>query len=140
MINPFKSSSMTMIWWVSGAESHPYESDEFNGAPIRLRSGNAFSMVLLVDHFLRGLSLNPQQKALRQCLRASRFSILSLAVSYFHRGLPPNYRRRCSVSLLSSGWIRVVPLRHYHQANLLGYLSSFISTPSRLHIHQKKFF
>jgi hypothetical protein len=46
-----------MIWWVSGAESHPHESDEFNGAPIRLRSGNAFSMVLLVDRFLRGLSL-----------------------------------------------------------------------------------
>jgi hypothetical protein len=41
-----------MIGWVSGAESHPYEFDEFNGAPIRLRSGNAFSMVLLVYYFM----------------------------------------------------------------------------------------
>ncbi len=58
-------------------------------------------------------------------------SILSLAVSYFHRGLPPNYRRRCSVSLLSSGWIRVVPLRHYHQANLLGLNTLKAAYPSK---------
>jgi hypothetical protein len=56
---------MTMIGWVSEAESHPdefnefnefIEFNEFNGAPIRLRSGNAFSMVLLMDHFLCELS------------------------------------------------------------------------------------
>ncbi len=30
--------------------------------------------------------------------------IKSLALSYFAVGLPPKYRRRSSVSLLSSGW------------------------------------
>jgi hypothetical protein len=52
---------MTLIGWVSGAEPHPDEFDEFNGAPIRLRSGNAFSMTLLVDHFLCALSLSPTE-------------------------------------------------------------------------------
>jgi hypothetical protein len=75
--------------------------------------------------------INPKQKALRYYLRASRFSILSLAVSYLHRGLPPNYCRRCSVSLLSSGWFRVGPLRHYHQANLLGFYTLKAAYPSK---------
>jgi hypothetical protein len=43
---------------VSEAESHPDEFDEFKSAPIRLRSGNAFSMVLLMNHCLCGLSSN----------------------------------------------------------------------------------
>ena len=38
-----------------------------------------------------------------------------LASSYFCRGLPPNYRRRCCVSQPSSRWIGVVPQRHGHQ-------------------------
>ena len=38
-----------------------------------------------------------------------------LASTYFLRGLPPKYRRRCSVSQPSSRWIGVVPLRHGHQ-------------------------
>jgi hypothetical protein len=36
---------MPPIGWVSGAESHPDEFDESKGAPVRLRSGNAFSMI-----------------------------------------------------------------------------------------------
>jgi hypothetical protein len=48
----------------------------------------------------------------------SLISILSLAVSYLHRGLPPNYCRRYRVSPLSSGWVSVVPQCHNHQANL----------------------
>ena len=38
-----------------------------------------------------------------------------LASSYFRRGLPPNYRRRCCVSRPSSRWIGVGPQRHGHQ-------------------------
>ena len=38
-----------------------------------------------------------------------------LASSYFCRGLPPNYRRRCCVSQPSSRWIGVGPQRHGHQ-------------------------
>jgi hypothetical protein len=52
MIDSFKISSTNYDLAGRGAESHPHESDEFNGAPIRLRSGNAFSMVLLVDHYV----------------------------------------------------------------------------------------
>jgi hypothetical protein len=47
---------MTLIGWVSAAEPHPDEFNEFNGVPIRLRSGNALSMFFLVDHFLYGFS------------------------------------------------------------------------------------
>jgi hypothetical protein len=32
-----------------------------------------------------------------------------LALRYFPRGLPPKYRRAVYVSLLSSGWNKVVP-------------------------------
>ncbi len=42
-----------------------------------------------------------------------------LALSYFRKGLPPNYRHRCSVSQPSSEWIGVVPLRHEHQESKL---------------------
>ena len=38
-----------------------------------------------------------------------------LASSYFRRGLPPNYCRRCCVSRPSSRWIGVGPQRHGHQ-------------------------
>ncbi len=38
-----------------------------------------------------------------------------LASTYFLRGLPPKYRRRCIVSQPSSRWIGVVPMRHGHQ-------------------------
>ena len=38
-----------------------------------------------------------------------------LALSYFLRGLPPKYRRRCCVSQPSSRWIEVGPHRHEHQ-------------------------
>ncbi len=40
---------------------------------------------------------------------------IALASSYCPVGLPPKYRRRCSVSPLSSGWVSVVPPRHEHQ-------------------------
>jgi hypothetical protein len=33
MIDPFQIPLMTLIGWVSGAEPHPHEFDEFNGAP-----------------------------------------------------------------------------------------------------------
>ena len=35
----------------------------------------------------------------------------------FRKGLPPQYRRRCGVSLPCSGWERVVPPRNDHQLN-----------------------
>ena len=42
-----------------------------------------------------------------------------LAMSYFHGQLPDRYRRRCSVSLLSSERDQVVPERTDHQNNTL---------------------
>ena len=50
------------------------------------------------------------------------FLKLSLASSYFPVGLPLKYLHRDSVSQLSSGWVRVVPPHHRHQANLSGLL------------------
>ena len=41
--------------------------------------------------------------------------VFYLASTYFLRGLPPKYRRRCIVSQPSSRWIGVVPMRHGHQ-------------------------
>ncbi len=38
-----------------------------------------------------------------------------LAVTYFPKEFPPQYRQRWSVSLPCSGWERVVPLRSNHQ-------------------------
>ena len=35
-------------------------------------------------------------------------------------GETPHYHRRCIVSLLSSGWIQVVPMLYGRQANWLG--------------------
>ena len=44
-----------------------------------------------------------------------RLFSITLAPSYLHRQLPTHYFRRCNVSLLSSRWVSVVPLRHKHQ-------------------------
>ena len=55
-----------------------------------------------------------EEKTLFQKLFSSLSSIV-LASSYCPVGLPPKYRRRCSVSPLSSGWVSVVPPRHKHQ-------------------------
>jgi hypothetical protein len=66
MIDPFDISSNDADRVGERSRIPPYEFNEFNGAPYRqratlryrLRSGNAFSMILLVDHFLYGLSLD----------------------------------------------------------------------------------
>jgi hypothetical protein len=39
----------------------------------------------------------------------------NLASSYFDKGQPPHYLRRCCVSRLSSGWVSVGPQRQRHQ-------------------------
>ena len=44
-----------------------------------------------------------------------RLKCFYLASSYFLRGLPPKYRRRCCVSQPSSRWIGVGPQRYGHQ-------------------------
>jgi hypothetical protein len=64
MIDPFDISSNDADRVGEQSRIPPYEFNEFNGAPYRrratlryrLRSGKAFSMILLVDHFLYGLS------------------------------------------------------------------------------------
>ena len=48
-------------------------------------------------------------------IKPAREQMFYLASSYFCRGLPPNYRRRCCVSQPSSRWIGVGPQRHGHQ-------------------------
>lgn len=53
-----------------------------------------------------------RQGAICSCADVEKFY---LASSYFRRGLPPNYRRRCCVSRPSSRWIGVGPQRHGHQ-------------------------
>ena len=60
--------------------------------------------------------IGPIQTTKKPPLRvASSFGRFYLASSYFRRGLPPNYRRRCCVSRPSSRWIGVGPQRHGHQ-------------------------
>ena len=49
------------------------------------------------------------------CWRMVEQRMFYLASTYFLRGLPPKYRRRCIVSQPSSRWIGVVPMRHGHQ-------------------------
>ncbi len=50
--------------------------------------------------------------------------LLSLALSYFHVGQPPEYRRRSSVSQLSSGWVQCGSTAPKAPGKLLGVTSS----------------
>ena len=49
-------------------------------------------------------------------------------------GETPHYHRRCTVSLLSSGWIQVVPMLYGRQANWLDRVRSYLRSQGLLAI------
>ena len=62
-----------------------------------------------------GSARRAKTKTARREVRRRVRSRVSWQWPIFRRGLPPQYRRRCGVSLPCSGWERVVPPRSNHQ-------------------------
>jgi hypothetical protein len=63
-------------------------------------------------------SRSPYPNATSACissLRCRRLFCFILAATYFPRGFPPKYRRRCRLSRPCSGWERVGHRRYDHQ-------------------------
>lgn len=65
---------------------------------------------------------------------AGRFELMPGGV-LLSRGEAPHYHRRKAFSLLSSGWIQVVPARYGHQANWSELARPGSAVPIRMAAH-----